>query len=194
MSYTIPLMPGEYYHIYNRGINGENIFIEETNYHHFLKLYTHYIHPHALTFAYCLLRNHFHLLIFILEIDSKKSISQAFSNMFNAYSKAFNLRYNRHGSLFERPFKRKPILHQNHLIQTLFYIHANPIKHKFTENLIDWPFSSYHSYLETGKTKIATEDAISWYNNRSGFFDYHKSMLIEKIEPTLVWEGDINKT
>jgi REP element-mobilizing transposase RayT len=51
------------YHIYNRGVNRENIFIEERNYAHFLTLYTKYIVPVADTFAYCLLRNHFHLLV-----------------------------------------------------------------------------------------------------------------------------------
>lgn len=51
------------YHIYNRGINGENIFKEERNYKYFLQKYAQYIEPIADTFAYCLLKNHFHLAI-----------------------------------------------------------------------------------------------------------------------------------
>lgn len=51
------------YHIYNRGINGENIFKEERNYKYFLQKYAQYIEPIADTFAYCLLKNHFHLTI-----------------------------------------------------------------------------------------------------------------------------------
>ena len=46
------LQPGFYYHIYNRGNNGENIFIEERNYHYFLQLYSKYILPIAETYAY----------------------------------------------------------------------------------------------------------------------------------------------
>lgn len=56
-----PLLYDTYYHIYNRGNNGENIFVQERNYEHFMKLYFKYIDPIAETFAYCLLRNHFHV-------------------------------------------------------------------------------------------------------------------------------------
>ncbi len=58
-----PLQYDTFYHIYNRGINAENIFIEERNYAHFLNLYQKHIELVAETFAYCLLRNHFHMLV-----------------------------------------------------------------------------------------------------------------------------------
>ena len=57
------LEPDRIYHIYNRGINGENIFKEERNYRYFLEKYAQYIEPVADTFAYCLLKNHFHIAI-----------------------------------------------------------------------------------------------------------------------------------
>ncbi len=63
MSNPIPLQPGKYYHVYNRGNNRENIFVEERNYVYFLKLYAHHIQPIAETLAYCLLKNHFHFSI-----------------------------------------------------------------------------------------------------------------------------------
>ena len=61
MTSPSPLLYDTYYHIYNRGVNGENIFIEERNYDLFLKLYERHITPVADTFAYCMLRNHFHV-------------------------------------------------------------------------------------------------------------------------------------
>ncbi|HSM57092.1 MAG TPA: hypothetical protein VK879_13145 [Candidatus Sulfomarinibacteraceae bacterium] len=61
--YKEPLAPGTYYHIYNRGINDEIIFKEERNYPFFLKKMAHYILPVAEVYAYCLLPNHFHLLV-----------------------------------------------------------------------------------------------------------------------------------
>jgi len=124
------------YHIFNRGINRENIFIEECNFTHFLNLYAKYIEPIADTYAYCLLRNHFHLLVRIkseAEISKKffsdqiytkpanitsplpnqttKPIrpynpSRQFSNFFNAYAKAINAKFGRTGSLFQHPFRR----------------------------------------------------------------------------------------
>ena len=60
---TEPLQPDTYYHVYIRGINGETIFKTEKNYAYFLKKYAFHIEPIAATYAYCLLNNHFHLLI-----------------------------------------------------------------------------------------------------------------------------------
>jgi putative transposase len=62
-----PILHGNYYHIYNRGNNGIEIFFENENYYHFLRLYAKYIEPVAETFAWCLLKNHFHILVRIKE-------------------------------------------------------------------------------------------------------------------------------
>ena len=63
MTSPTPLFFDTYYHIYNRGTNGENIFIQERNYEYFLKLYEKHVSPIADTFAYCMLRNHFHIAV-----------------------------------------------------------------------------------------------------------------------------------
>ncbi len=61
--HTIPLLPGQTYHIFNRGNAQDYIFYQERNYIYFLKKYFQYLNGFVKTFAYCLLRNHFHLLI-----------------------------------------------------------------------------------------------------------------------------------
>jgi len=63
MTSPSPLLYDTYYHIYNRGNNRENIFIQERNYDYFMKLYEKHISPVADTFAYSLLRNHFHVSV-----------------------------------------------------------------------------------------------------------------------------------
>jgi len=63
MTSPSPLLYDTYYHIYNRGTNGENIFIEERNYELFLKLYEKHLEPITDLFAYCMLRNHFHVAV-----------------------------------------------------------------------------------------------------------------------------------
>ena len=69
---------GHYYHIYNRGVNGEDIFVEERNYHLFLKLVERHLIPVADLFAYCLLKNHFHLSVRIKSeeeiLETKKTL------------------------------------------------------------------------------------------------------------------------
>ena len=102
------LEPDYFYHIFNRGNNKENLFIEYENYSHFLKLVKNHLVAVAEIYSYCLLKNHFHL---VLKIKSKREVEknfsidkihQPFSNLFNAYTKAINKKYNREGSLLDR--------------------------------------------------------------------------------------------
>lgn len=72
MSTTTSLLPGQLYHIYNRGNNRENLFREMRNYDYFMRRYASHLGPLVQTHAYCLLRNKF------------------FSNFFNAYARAVN--------------------------------------------------------------------------------------------------------
>ena len=120
-----PLENGKYYHIYNRGINSDILFKEYSNYDYFLKLYDKHVEPIAETYAWCLMKNHFHFLVRIKDTDEinreiKVQPSQIFSNLFNAYTKAFNKSYNRHGALFERPSKEKKSMIM-HICKMLFY-------------------------------------------------------------------------
>ena len=139
MSKPILLQYGKYYHIYNRGNNRENIFIEARNYSHFLKLYTKHIEPVADTCAYCLLRNHFHFLVRIKTVEELETLgvsetprvlrpSQQFGNLFNAYTKTINKAHNRTGSLFQNPFGRAEVTSDAHLLWLVVYIHLNPQK------------------------------------------------------------------
>ena len=96
MTSPSPLLYKTYYHIYNRGTNGENIFNEERNYEHFLNLYEKHIEPVAETFAYCMLRNHFHIMVRIKSedeiIDKKEALRVSLANS----------RQTEHGSLADQ--------------------------------------------------------------------------------------------
>jgi putative transposase len=71
MTSPSPLLYNTYYHIYNRGVNGENIFVEERNYDLFLRLYEKHLLPVTDLFSYCMLRNHFHISV---RVRSKEEI------------------------------------------------------------------------------------------------------------------------
>jgi len=152
VSKPVSLQLGSFYHIYNRGNNRENLFKEERNYHHFLNLYARYIPHVADTYAYCLLKNHFHVLVRLKpnaersHKNKEMSPSQQFGNLFNAYSKAVNKAYERTGSLFEHPFERIEVMSRSHLFHLVPYIHRNPQTHRLIADFREWPFSSYHLY------------------------------------------------
>jgi REP element-mobilizing transposase RayT len=174
-----PLETGKYYHIYNRGINSDLLFKENNNYEHFLKLYDLHIDPMAETFAWCLMKNHFHFLIRIKdkeEIKTENAIqpSQSFSNLFNAYTKAFNKKYNRHGALFERPFKRKPIEKEDYFQNLMAYIHNNPVHHAICEHPLQYPWSSYITCLSNKPTKLKREEVIALFGGVENFKYVHE--------------------
>ena len=207
MSKTIPLLYGSYYHIYNRGINGTNIFVAERNYPYFLNLYAKYILPIADTYAYNLLRNHFHFGVRIKTLDEQeewyyqqfskrpyaspppwvpKKPSQQFGNLFNAYTKAFNKMYYRTGALFERPFSRIKVTSILYLKRLIIYINQNAQLHGFVDDFRDWLHSSYHSYLSEKPTRLEREQTLAWFNGRLDFQSLHNDMLLPSAIPTLV--------
>ena len=188
------LRMGVYYHIFNRGINGENIFREKRNYHFFMQRYAKYIEPVAYTYAYCLLKNHFHFLVRIkTEEEQRRDFenetlkvfetfrvldpSQQFSNLFNAYAKAFNKTYGRTGSLFEHPFGRIEVDSDAYFLQLIAYIHQNPQKHGFVDDFRDWPFSSYHTLLSTKPTRLQREEVLDWFGGAQEFEVYHRTAV-----------------
>ena len=178
------LEPNKYYHIYNCGNNRENIFIEDENYFYFLKLMEKYIKPIADVICYCLLKNHFHLLVRIKVVEKEKLISRGFSNFFNVYAKAINKRYNRIGSLFKDRFSRKSINEEVYLKNLILYIHLNPVHHGFTKNILDWKFSSYHSIISKDSDWLSKEYIIELLGGIGNFKYIHESRNNEIILST----------
>ena len=196
-----PLAYDTYYHIYNRGNNGENLFKQERNYPYFLRLYAKHIEPIVDTFAYCLLPNHFHLLV---RIKSEEEIGQAlkdskpakpvkplnpsqqFSNFFNAYSKAINNAYQRSGSLFEHPFERKVVDSDAYFTQLVIYIHRNPQWHKLIPDFRDWPYSSYHTLFTRKPTRLERDTVIDWFDGIQNIESQHQSPInMDQIGPLI---------
>jgi REP element-mobilizing transposase RayT len=195
----MPLHPGQYYHIYNRGNNRENLFVEDRNYRYFLQLYTKHIAPIAETYAYCLLRNHFHFLVRIKDEEHLTGLeggagvrgvepSQAFSNLFNAYARAYNRACGRTGALFQRPFGRKQITSDAYFTQVVIYIHQNPQKHKFVDDFRDWPYSSYQAHLSAKPTLLKRAEVIAWFGEVDGFASAHSREMDENSIVALVPE------
>lgn len=192
----ILLESDRYYHIYNHANGSDDIFTNDENYHFFLKKYEEYINPIADTYAYCLMPNHFHLLVKTKDENDigavynhthnphnltgfqnlsgyEKFISKQFSNLFNSYTKALNKQTRRIGSLFQRPFKRKNINNEQYLKQLIIYIHTNPVHHGFTENTASWKYSSYNSILSNDKTNLKCKEVISLFDGRKNFIAVH---------------------
>jgi REP element-mobilizing transposase RayT len=101
-------------------------------------------------------------------------VSCQFSNLFNAYSKAFNKQQKRKGSLFIRPFKRKQVTDEQYLKKLVHYIHYNPVEAGLAKNPKYWKFSSYKSFLSKQTTKLKRAEVISWFDDLDNFIYCHQ--------------------
>lgn len=195
---TKPLRPDCYYHIYNRGINGETIFKKHTDYQLFLSKYINHIAPIVNTFAYCLLGNHFHFLIQIKTekeiqyrveevypgkevLSNSKFISNQFAHLFNGYCQSFNKEMERTGGLFESPFRRIEVNNEEYFSQLIAYIHQNPQNHGIISNFKQYPYSSYNVHLSDKETFLEREEVLSWFGGSSQYINFHIIESEEKL-------------
>ncbi|WP_192349672.1 transposase [Algoriphagus sp. Y33] len=181
---------GQPYHIYNHANGTENIFRVEENYRFFLRQYVKYLGEVVDTHAYCLMPNHFHLLVGVRgEADLTKTfpkfetleklVSKQFSNFFSSYTQSFNKKYQRKGSLFIKNFKRKPILTESQWQETFLYIHLNPVKHGFVKDHTNWKWSSWHAYRSP--EKLSNLDR-NYYLNFFDSWEHVQNMMKMKKE------------
>ena len=184
-----PFVPGEFYHIYNRGNNRERIFLQERNYEYFRSKWEHYINPIMDVYAYCLLPNHFHFLCKVkddihqpLQLSHKviddpviinQSISRKFQHMFSGYALAINKQEKRVGSLFQKRFKRKKIDSEEFLFQIIQYIHLNPVKHNLCLSPFDWQWSSLREIANNDNRFVKATEVIDIFGSREEFLAFH---------------------
>jgi len=142
----VQFAPSHYYHIYNRGAGRQPIFREDENYLYLLRLVKKYVRALRVTvIAYCLMPNHYH---FLLRQDGPDPAGLLPQRVFNAYTKAFNKRYGRSGTLFEGRYQAIHVDQDSHLIHLCRYIHANPVKDRLVSALSEWPYSNYHEWVQ----------------------------------------------
>ncbi len=179
MSRQIPFTVGEHYHCYSRGIDKCLTFIDDNDYWRFIES----IHitnrikkiprkklqrcsqneiwklptedPLVVVVAYCLMPNHFHLVLYE---KAENGISTFMQRLGTAYTMYFNKKYERSGGLFTKPFRSKHLKDEYYLKQVIEYVHANPTElvptniDRVTETLAirdfleKYPFSSFTDY------------------------------------------------
>lgn len=188
---NISLEPDRYYHLYNRGVNGETIFKTERNYLFFLNKIKQNLLSVCDIYCYCFMSNHFHLLVKIKSEDELGSLvkasnpakaeytnglhaaqnifSKQFSRVFNSYSQAFNKENSRHGALIESPFKRKLIDSEDYLRKCIIYIHHNPYG-----NFTEYPYSSYKSLVSDTNGFLKKEEVIELFTDKENFVLCHQ--------------------
>lgn len=182
--------PNTFYHVYNRGHNREALFLAPEDHGYFIFLLERCFGPKQLKSAdgklfpwfgdkivlnaYCLMPNHFHLLLH--QGSEDKAISKAMQSLTTTYSMYFNRKYKRRGSIFESVFKASPIFNDAYLQHITRYIHLNPKRHK------SWKYSSYQDYLSPNSSWVRKDEILDLFDDTEqyhSFVEDYKSLRDE---------------
>ncbi len=111
-------------------------------------------------------------------------ISQQFGHFFNAYSQAFNRMHQRKGKLFLENVNRNLIEEEDYFLFLIRYIHANPVKHDFTTNMLDWEHSSIHAFMSQQNTQLLRGEVIQRFGGIEAFMEAHGLRSINEFNLT----------
>jgi len=154
------------FHIYNRGNNSAEIFFEEKNYEFFKKKMSKHLKPVCDVLTYCLMPNHFHLLVALPSgglgpsggLSPKHELSKAMGIILSSYTQAINKAHNRTGSLFQQKTKFKQIFRKDQAEIVFHYIHQNPIRSELVSKMEDWDHSSFRCYFSKSNDSLINYD------------------------------------
>jgi len=200
---NLPLVTGEIYHIFNKGVNGTEIFSTKRDYQRAIRLleYYRFITPPlrysrlkdipsdqrikilnnlnkenqllVTILSYCLMPNHFHLLV---KQVNDIGISKFMSQFQNSYARYFNTRHGRAGPLFLGQFKAKRITNQEILLHAHRYIQLNPYSSFIVKDFNElklYPWSSFPEYLDNDRPTICDkEDILSSFKSPKSYTNF----------------------
>ncbi|MDD2451131.1 MAG: transposase [Sulfurovum sp.] len=133
-----------YYHIINRGVEQRTVFEAPADYEYFEELMCFYAKSYGITLHnYCLMSNHYHLLIEITQENLSKFMRQLNMN----YAIYFNKKYKRTGHLWQGRFKSWYVTDEAYLCTLMCYIEQNPLKANKVKDMKAYPYSSYRYFL-----------------------------------------------
>ena len=184
-----------FYHVFNRGINKQPIFINRQDYSFFLKKLSDLKREfdHSL-YAYCLMPNHFHLSF----QTRKTSISKIMASLATSFSMYFNRTHNHFGPVFQNRFKSILIQDDPYFLQLSKYIYLNPVKAGIVKDPVDYKYSSIREalgreplyFLDNDITRLIGETKESQKEYEKFIYDglsedlSHVEELFEKEEAT----------
>lgn len=165
--------PNEIYHIYNRGNNRQKIFFSAENYWFFVRKLEKHLKPVCDILCWCLMPNHFHIVIHANEESCKmrrgaaslpiQQLSHGIRIITSSYAQAINKQNKTTGSLFQQKTKSKPVTDfkwSNYLINLIHYCHQNPWRAGLVKKMEDWPYSSFPDYCGLRNHDLCNKDML----------------------------------
>ena len=172
------------YHVIMRGINRQTIFEDEEDNNRLIETLKKYkdISSYRL-FAYCLMGNHFHLLL----KTEGEDLAQIMKRVAGSYVYWYNLKYERSGHLFQDRFKSESVESDRYFLAVLRYIHQNPINAGLCSKAEEYDYSSYNDYI-SGRSKLLDIEYVFSIIDRDSFIE----MSNEKTDDRCLESEDRN--
>jgi putative transposase len=168
------LADNQIYHIINRGNRKESVFHDSYDYEKFLKLLEEAKEKYSIKiYAYCLMSNHFHLVVFT---PLAQSLSQAMQWIGTSYVRYYNKRYKISGHLWQGRYKSFIVQEDNYLLMLLKYVEANPLRAKIVKDAIDYKYSSTYNRINDTKD-IIDNPPINLPKNWNEFINEKESQV-----------------
>jgi len=143
---------GAHYHVFNRGVERRQIFPDDRCYLWFTTMLIRRMDKWSVgVVAYCLMPNHFHLL---LRAEADATVSMFMQGVGTAYAQWFNHQLDRVGPVFAGRFRARQVSTEAQLVHTARYIHRNPLEAGLVSRLADWPYSDYPELLGVRPAKF----------------------------------------
>ena len=137
-------LAGLLYHVTSRGDRREAIYLDDEDRIGFLSLLGEVCHRFNWTIpAYCLMTNHYHLLVETPE----GNLSRGMRQLNGVYTQRFNRRHGRVGHVFQGRYKAILVQRDNYLLELARYVVLNPVRADMVQDAADWPWSSYRSVV-----------------------------------------------
>ena len=168
-------LKGAYYHIFNRGNDKRDIFLDNSDFQFYLRrLITCLSKFEFSLICYCLMPNHVHLL---LQQNSEVPSSKLMSSLHTSYSMYFNMKYKHIGHVFESRFKQKLIESDEYLIHLSRYIHLNPVEAGLVKKPETYKWSSYNNYLVNEEGLIDNSIIMNFFKDKNDYQKFVEAQL-----------------
>ena len=160
------------YHVMLRGINQQQIFLEESDYKKFLSIVRECkeIKPFELN-AYCLMGNHIHLLL----KEKGEPVGQVIKLIASRFASWYNIKYQRIGHLFQDRFKSEVVETNEYFLTVLRYIHQNPVKACLCKSIDEYEYSSYKEYVD--KEYIIDTEQVFNCIGKEALIEFHQKEI-----------------